>query len=82
MFTVEMMLTVWEADSRLISFPSHLSFAEAASLGGAAGTAIHTLFFGPLPFKKGSTVVAQGTGGVSAFTIQVSRSYTPPCLIG
>ncbi|KAK5044683.1 hypothetical protein LTR84_010575 [Exophiala bonariae] len=61
-------------DSRLIAAPSHLSFVEMASLAAAAGTASHTLFYNRIPFKKGDIVVAQGTGGVSAFVIQLAAA--------
>lgn len=66
-------LMFWKADDRLTAAPSNLSFAEMAGLAAAGGTAAHTLFYSPLPFRKGSTVVTQGTGGVSVFAIQVSR---------
>jgi NADPH:quinone reductase-like Zn-dependent oxidoreductase len=35
---------------------------------------MHALLFGPVPVKKGMTVLTQGTGGVSCFAIQVSQS--------
>jgi NADPH:quinone reductase-like Zn-dependent oxidoreductase len=58
-------------DQFLVKAPSHLSFEELAALPAAAGTAVNALFYGPAPFKKGMTVLAQGTGGVSCFVIQV-----------
>lgn len=72
---VGIFLTVWKADDRLIAAPSNLSFAEMAGLAAAGGTAANTLFYSPLPFQKGSTVVTQGTGGVSVFAIQVSQPH-------
>ncbi|RKG79096.1 NAD(P)-dependent alcohol dehydrogenase [Corallococcus exercitus] len=55
-----------------IAAPAHLSDAEAATLPIAGVTAWHALFtqahVGP-----GDTVVAQGTGGVSLFVVQLAR---------
>ncbi|NOK17361.1 zinc-dependent alcohol dehydrogenase family protein [Corallococcus carmarthensis] len=55
-----------------IAAPPHLSDAEAATLPIAGVTAWHALFtqahVGP-----GDTVVAQGTGGVSLFVVQLAR---------
>ncbi|EXJ85614.1 hypothetical protein A1O1_05980 [Capronia coronata CBS 617.96] len=62
------------ADDRLVPAPTHLSSAEAAALGLAAGTASNALFYGPQPFKKGMTVLTQGTGGVSCFAIQLASA--------
>ncbi|KAJ9606674.1 hypothetical protein H2200_008682 [Cladophialophora chaetospira] len=61
-------------DDRLVRAPSHLSFAELAALPAAAGTAVNALFYGPQPFKKGMTILAQGTGGVSACVIQIAAA--------
>jgi NADPH:quinone reductase-like Zn-dependent oxidoreductase len=56
-----------------VSVPAHLSFEEAATLPCAAVTAYHALFeashVGP-----GSTVLAQGTGGVSIFALQLAKA--------
>jgi NADPH:quinone reductase-like Zn-dependent oxidoreductase len=57
-------------DPWVIRAPKNLSLEEAASLPGAAGTAISVLQ--SVVIKKGTTVVTQGTGGVSCFVIQVS----------
>jgi NADPH:quinone reductase-like Zn-dependent oxidoreductase len=57
-------------DQWAICAPKNLSFEEAAALPGAAGTAINVLE--SISIGKGTTVVTQGTGGVSCFVIQVS----------
>lgn len=61
----------------MVEAPAHLSFEELAALPAAAGTAANALFFGPMPFKKGMTVLTQGTGGVSSAAIQVREISTP-----
>lgn len=57
-------------DPWIIRAPKNLSFEEAAALPGAAGTAINVLQ--SISVGKGTTVVTQGTGGVSCAVIQVS----------
>lgn len=57
-------------DLGLVRAPKNLSFEEAAALPCAGATAINAL--GSIPIGKGTTVVAQGTGGVSCFIIQVT----------
>lgn len=57
-------------DEWLVRAPKNLSFEEAAALPGAAGTAINVLQSAHV--GKGTTIVTQGTGGVSCATIQVS----------
>src|SRR3954468_24404896 len=56
-----------------VPIPAHLSFEEAATLPCAAVTAYHALFeaahTGP-----GATVLAQGTGGVSIFALQLAKA--------
>ena len=54
----------------LIKAPSHLSFEEAAAIPTAGGTAMHAL--SAVDIKPGTTVLTQGTGGVSCFAIQAS----------
>ncbi|KAH7130344.1 NAD(P)-binding protein [Dendryphion nanum] len=61
-------------DEELIKAPKHLSFEELAALPAAGTTAFHALFRGPRPLKAGQTVLAQGTGGVSAFVIQLAAA--------
>jgi len=55
----------------LVAIPDHLSFQEAATLPCAAVTAWNALSAGDL--KPGSTVLIQGTGGVSLFALQLAR---------
>jgi NADPH:quinone reductase-like Zn-dependent oxidoreductase len=55
----------------LVAIPEHLSFQEAATLPCAAVTAWNALSAGDL--KTGSTVLIQGTGGVSLFALQLAR---------
>ena len=58
-------------ETGLVAFPEHLSFQEAATLPCAAVTAWNALSIGDL--KPGSTVLIQGTGGVSIFALQLAR---------
>lgn len=60
-------------DELLLKKPGNLSFEEAAAMVACAGTAMHALEAGEL--GKGSTVLTQGTGGVSCATILVSASF-------
>lgn len=55
----------------LVAIPEHLSFQEAATLPCAAVTAWNALASGDV--KPGSTVLLQGTGGVSIFALQLAR---------
>jgi len=55
----------------LVRMPRHLSFEEAATLPCAAVTAWNALAAGDV--KPGSTVLIQGTGGVSIFALQFAR---------
>lgn len=60
-------------EQALVSIPAHLTFEEAATLPCAGVTAWHALFesasVGP-----GSTVLVQGTGGVSIFGLQLAKA--------
>ncbi|HUN83065.1 MAG TPA: NAD(P)-dependent alcohol dehydrogenase [Terracidiphilus sp.] len=58
-------------ESGVVSVPEHLSFEEAATLPCAAVTAWNGLNAGNL--ETGSTVLIQGTGGVSIFALQLAR---------
>lgn len=58
-------------ESGLIAVPSHLTSEEAATLPCAAVTAWNALAAGNL--KPGSTVLIQGTGGVSIFALQFAK---------
>jgi NADPH:quinone reductase-like Zn-dependent oxidoreductase len=63
---------VFAADG-LLRVPSHLSFAEAATLPCAGVTAWNALFCGPRSVKPGETVLALGTGGVAIFALQLGK---------
>ena len=58
-------------ESGLVRIPDHLSFQEAATLPCAAVTAWNALSAGDV--KPGSTVLIQGTGGVSIFALQFAK---------
>jgi NADPH:quinone reductase-like Zn-dependent oxidoreductase len=58
-------------DDGLVAIPDHLSFQEAATLPCAAVTAWNALAAADL--RPGSTVLIQGTGGVSIFALQFAR---------
>ncbi len=58
-------------DTGLVAIPQHLSFQEAATLPCAAVTAWNALSVGDI--RPGSTVLIQGTGGVSIFALQLAR---------
>jgi NADPH:quinone reductase-like Zn-dependent oxidoreductase len=55
----------------IVEIPEHLSFQEAATLPCAAVAAWNALACADL--KPGSTVLIQGTGGVSIFALQFAR---------
>jgi NADPH:quinone reductase-like Zn-dependent oxidoreductase len=55
----------------LVAIPSHLTHEEASTLPCAAVTAWKALTAAHL--KPGSTVLVQGTGGVSVFALQFAR---------
>ncbi|HVC46914.1 MAG TPA: NAD(P)-dependent alcohol dehydrogenase [Terracidiphilus sp.] len=57
--------------SGLVAVPEHLNFLEASTLPCAAVTAWNALKVGGV--RAGSTVLVQGTGGVSIFAIQFAR---------
>ncbi|HEY1094655.1 MAG TPA: NAD(P)-dependent alcohol dehydrogenase [Glycomyces sp.] len=54
----------------LVPIPEHLSYAEAATLPCTAVTAWNAL----TGVRAGQTVVTQGSGGVSLFTIQFAKA--------
>ena len=59
-------------------FPQHLTYEEAATLPCAAVTAWNALDYGgdPVnPLAPGSTIVIQGTGGVSIFALQFAKLF-------
>jgi len=60
-------------EDAVVPIPSHLSYVEAATLSCVGTTAWNTLFAdGGL--EPGATVLLQGTGGVSVFTLQVAKA--------
>ncbi|KAF2271765.1 NAD(P)-binding protein [Westerdykella ornata] len=61
-------------DEELIRAPDHLSFEELAAIPATGATAIHALLYSPQPLRAGQTVLAQGTGGVSSFVIQIAAA--------
>ena len=63
--------TVVLKEQGLVAIPDHLSFQEAATLPCAAVTAWNAL--STCEIKPGSTVLIQGTGGVSIFALQFAR---------
>jgi NADPH:quinone reductase-like Zn-dependent oxidoreductase len=59
----------------LVPLPSHLSYAEGATLPIAAVTAWNALFpTNQAVLPPGSTVLLQGTGGVSIFALQLAHA--------
>ncbi len=58
-------------ETGLVRIPEHLSYQEAATLPCAAVTAWNALRVANL--APGSTVLIQGTGGVSIFALQLAR---------
>jgi NADPH:quinone reductase-like Zn-dependent oxidoreductase len=58
-------------ETGLVRIPEHLSFEEAATLPCAAVTAWNALTAGNL--QPNSTVLVQGTGGVSIFALQLAK---------
>lgn len=56
-------------DSHIIPALAHLTFEEVASMPAADGMAMNALFFGPAFLKPGTTVLTQGTEGVSCFAL-------------
>lgn len=65
-------------ETSLVSMPSNLDFLEASTLTCSGLTAWNALFglTGQVP-EKGSTVLVQGTGGVSIATLQVCICLNP-----
>jgi NADPH:quinone reductase-like Zn-dependent oxidoreductase len=59
------------SENGLVAVPEHLSFQEAATLPCSAVTAWNALSAADI--KPGSTVLIQGTGGVSIFALQFAR---------
>jgi NADPH:quinone reductase-like Zn-dependent oxidoreductase len=60
-------------ESGLLAVPAHLSYEEAATLPCAAVTAWNALMECSAPLKPGSTLLIQGSGGVSVFALQFAK---------
>jgi NADPH:quinone reductase-like Zn-dependent oxidoreductase len=58
-------------ETGLVRIPEHLSYEEAATLPCAGVTAWNALKAGGI--REGSTVLMQGTGGVSIFALQFAK---------
>ena len=58
-------------ETGVVRVPDHLTFQEAATLPCAAVTAWNALAAGNL--RPGSTILIQGTGGVSIFVLQFAK---------
>jgi NADPH:quinone reductase-like Zn-dependent oxidoreductase len=60
----------------LVRVPRHLSYEEAATLPCAGVTAMHALLVAEQDngVPAGSTVLVQGTGGVSVFALQLAKA--------
>jgi NADPH:quinone reductase-like Zn-dependent oxidoreductase len=64
------------AGDGVVRFPEHLSYDEAATLpcaGVTAWNALHHAGVPENPARAGETIVIQGTGGVSIFTLQFAK---------
>jgi len=57
-------------DNFVLKKPANLGFEEAAAMAAAGGTAMNALLAGGV--GVGSTILTQGTGGVSCYSILVS----------
>ncbi|OCL05177.1 NAD(P)-binding protein [Glonium stellatum] len=64
---------VWD-DEHLIMAPFHLTFEEIATMPACSATAVNAPPPGPMSFRPGMTILAQGTGGVSCFVIQLASA--------
>ncbi|KAK0724894.1 hypothetical protein B0H67DRAFT_481511 [Lasiosphaeris hirsuta] len=60
-------------ENGLVRAPANLSHVEAATLTCAGLTSWNALY-GLKPLKPGETVLVQGTGGVSLFTLQFAKA--------
>jgi NADPH:quinone reductase-like Zn-dependent oxidoreductase len=59
-------------ENAIVPLPDYLSYTEGASLACAAVTA-WTALNRMTPLQPGQTVLVQGTGGVSLFSLQIAR---------
>ena len=66
-------------DKWLCRMPDNLTFAEAATVPTAGGSAYNGVFYqgfwgGKVEDLRGKTVLTQGSGGVSCFAIQLAKA--------
>lgn len=61
-------------ESGLIRFPDHLSYLEAATLPCAGVTAFNAMTY-HAQLKAGESVLIEGTGGVSIFSLQFAKAF-------
>lgn len=59
------------SDEHLVKCPKRMTMDEAATLWTAGVTAYRALYYDGIPPQKGTTVLTQGTGGVSCYAIAV-----------
>jgi NADPH:quinone reductase-like Zn-dependent oxidoreductase len=67
--TLSQYITVHE--DLLVRAPHNMTWDEAACITIAGSVAWNALFCGPIVTKPGTIILAEGTGGVSTFVIQV-----------
>ncbi len=60
-------------DEQMVKAPKGLSMEEASTMFTAGATAFRALFHGGVEVGPGTTVLTQGTGGVSCYAILVSH---------
>lgn len=58
-------------DERVFRAPAHLTFEEVSTVVTAGVTAYNGLFYGEPKVGPGTTVLTEGTGGVSCYAIMV-----------
>lgn len=63
-------------DEQLFKAPANLSLEEASTFFTAGVTAYRSIFYGGIDVGPGTTVLTQGTGGVSMYAIMVSTSLS------
>ena len=61
-------------DNNLFKAPDTLTFEEACTVHTAGVTAFRSIFYGGVKVGPGTTVLTQGTGGVSCYAIMVTSS--------
>lgn len=62
------------SDESVFKAPNELSMEEASTLYTAGVTAFRSLFYGGVKLGPGSTVLTQGTGGVSCYAIMCAAA--------